>query len=234
MRRYRLTQRQRLIRHILAEARPGDIGIVHVAHVLQRHRHGGQIGHRHLYIKQRARFAHHHRRLSQIVMTESHHIFVASAEAQRVALQLQPGFIHRGAGHFTVQRMCILRRRTAVRQQAGVEGKAAVGCHHLRRRFRLPEHVTHGQVVAVKAGLPDHLPKPGQDHQITTAVFDFQPLHAAGVTKRRHREISILQQRFGAISKPFPPQHDSCRHRHSPQDAVASARSPRTLLSRQK
>ena len=127
------------------------------------------------------------------MMTEPHHILVASAHAQILSLQLQPGLIHRGTGHFAMQRVRIFRRRAAISQYTRVESKAAVSRYHFRSRFRLTEHVAHGQFMPVKLSIPDHLPHPGQNNQMSTTVFYLQPFHSAGVTKRGNREIAIFQ-----------------------------------------
>ena len=80
-----------------------------MAHVLQRHRHRRQIGDIHGDIKQRARFMQRDRRLCKVVIAKTHHILIAPTQTQRVAVKLQPRLIHRGAGHFAVQRVSIFR-----------------------------------------------------------------------------------------------------------------------------
>ncbi len=114
-----------------------------------------------------------------------------------------------------------------------MKGEAAIGFDNLFCRFWLAEHIAHRQVAAIELRIPDHLPQPGQDHQVAAAVLHPQPFHAAGVAKRRHREVIILQQSARLFSKERAPQ-GKLRHRDSPQEAVASVNSRRTLLSRQK
>ncbi|MNL51380.1 hypothetical protein D3C87_1744740 [compost metagenome] len=111
------------------------------------------------------------RRVRLIMMTESHHVLIASADAQAVALQLEPGLVHWRTRHFTVQRVRILGRRAAVCQQPGVKREAAVSGNHLFCRQRLAEHVLHCQIATVELRIPDHLPQPREDHQMPAGVL---------------------------------------------------------------
>ncbi len=109
------------------------------------------------------------------MVAETLHVFVSAAEAQISAVLvfacLQPGIVHRRAGHFAVQRMIILGPRATVAQQAAVKHETTIGADHTGTGPRLGEHIEHGQINAVEFGRPDHLPLPGQDHQLAATVF---------------------------------------------------------------
>ncbi len=67
-----------------------------------------------------------------------------------VLADLEPGLVHRHAGHLAVERVIVLRRRRAVAQQAGVIGEAAIGVEDGRSRPGLVEHAPHGELDAVE------------------------------------------------------------------------------------
>ncbi|EGH25079.1 hypothetical protein PSYMO_27939 [Pseudomonas amygdali pv. mori str. 301020] len=144
-------------------------------HVHQVHGLAGQIDHLHADLEQPAGRAQGHARAGPVMVAEALHVFIGAAEAQISAVLvfacLQPGIVHRCAGHFAVQRVIILGLRATVAQQAAVKHEAAVGADHAGTGPRLGEHIEHGQINAVEFGRPDHLPLPRQDYQLAAAVF---------------------------------------------------------------
>jgi hypothetical protein len=74
-----------------------------------------------------------------------------------------------------------------------VKSKTAVCFNNHICRFGLAEHVAHRQVAPVEIRIPDHLPKPGQNDQMSTGIFQPHGLHAARVAKRRDGKIVICQ-----------------------------------------
>ncbi len=118
---------------------------------------------------------------------EAHYIFVFAGDldkdAARVMTKEKARLVHLCAGHFAMQKMIVLRRRTAIAQDAAVERKAAIGFHDGGCRARHGEAVAHGEVHAVEFSPPDHLAHEGQHDDVAALVLDQQGLYAAWIAK---------------------------------------------------
>ena len=194
MRRDRATQLECLVGDRLPEASLTDPRAVEVTHILQRHRCTRQISHRHLDRQTGPIGLKADGRGRKVVMAEAFDIFTLPFQRQRMIVQHQPGAVHAGAGHLTVQRMIVLWRGTAVSQQTRMKGKTAIGVDDRTGGQRLFKTVAHGQVMIVELRVPDHLPEKRQHGHAAAPVMNAHCLNARRVAKQLNPEVIALQQ----------------------------------------
>ena len=190
----RATQLECPIGDRLPEASLVDPRAVEVTHILQRHRRARQISYRHLNRQTRPIGLKTDGGGRKVVMAEAFDIFTLPFQRQRLIVQHQPGAIHTGAGHFTVQRMVVLWRRAAVSQQPRMECKTAIGVDDRMCGQRLFKTVAHGQVMIVELHVPDHLSEKRQHGHAAAPVVNPHRLNARRIAKQLNPEVIALQQ----------------------------------------
>ena len=172
-----------------------NVGVVHVAHIDERHRLvGGAVFHIHVDVKACRSSGKPHRGAGEVVVAKALHVLVFANQPDGVRRDFQPGAVHLRAGKLAMQRVRVFRRGATARKQSGMEGETAVGIDDFPRRLRPREHVFHAQRVAVESRIPEDLPHEGQDFQMAARVGDGQTFDAARVTARGDGKGVGLQQ----------------------------------------
>jgi hypothetical protein len=217
----------RRVRNRLHDPRAFSESEIHVAQIHEVHRGDGEILNLHRDVATGAPEGQRHARRRAVMRAEAHRVFARASDSDPrpaiVAAAGDPGLVHLGARHFTMEDMRVGRRRNAVAQESGMIGEAAVGLDNDLGRARRTEHALHRQLDAVELGAPDDLPEMRQD--------DHEP---ARVRKPHCFDSGVVAKNAGgepAISDSFPLLFAETRSRQGDCDAIVFA-SHRDVLPR--
>ena len=172
-----------------------NVGVVHVAHIDERHRLvGGAVFHLHVDVETCRSGGKPHGGAGEVVVAKALHVLVFANQPDGVRRDFQPGAVHLRAGKLAMQRVRVFRSGATTGEQSGMEGETAVGTDDFCCRLWPRKHVFHAQRVAVEGGVPKDLPHEGQDFQMAARVGDGQTFDAARVTARGDGKGVGLQQ----------------------------------------